>query len=161
MKKFALLGLGFVIVVVLGMSGWYFLIRDTSEPVADQSTEQPLQPENDVNGDTDDPLTGTMPAMFTKESVAEHATKDDCWTIISGKVYDITEYIPRHPGGDEILLACGTDGTSLFTQRETSDGKQIGSGSPHSSRANSQLEQFLKGDLGTTTNANSGDMSAQ
>jgi cytochrome b involved in lipid metabolism len=85
--------------------------------------------------------------VITKDVLAEHSTKDDCWTAISGKVYDITKYIPRHPGGDEILLACGTDGTSLFTQRQTADGQDIGSGTPHSSSATNQLEAYFIGDF--------------
>jgi cytochrome b involved in lipid metabolism len=83
----------------------------------------------------------------TLAMVEERDSKDDCWTIISGNVYDITTYIPRHPGGDEILLACGADGTSLFTTRTDSEGQKIGSGTPHSSGAKNQLEALLVGKL--------------
>jgi cytoskeletal protein RodZ len=86
-------------------------------------------------------------ADITKAEVASHNSKSDCWTIINNEVYDITAYIPRHPGGDEILRACGTDGTSLFTQRKTADGEEVGSGTAHSSTAEQQLEGFKKGSL--------------
>ena len=43
-----------------------------------------------------------------------HASPDDCWTIIRGKVYDISKYIKFHPGGDKILLGAGKDCTALF-----------------------------------------------
>ncbi len=69
--------------------------------------------------------------MFSKDDVL-HATETDCWTYVRDSVYDITSYIPRHPGGDEILRACGTDGTSLFESRTTTEGEQVGSGAPHS-----------------------------
>lgn len=82
---------------------------------------------------------------FTTTEVALHNSKTDCWTIISGNVYDLTSYIPRHEGGDEILRACGVDGTTLFTQRETSTGETVGSGTPHDNGAQAQLSSLKIG----------------
>lgn len=84
---------------------------------------------------------------FTLSEVAEHASKDDCWTVISGDVYDLTKFINRHPGGNEILRACGTDGTTLFNSRKTQDGQTVGSGAPHSQAAKEQLAQLKIGKL--------------
>jgi cytochrome b involved in lipid metabolism len=84
---------------------------------------------------------------YTAADVAKHTTKTDCWTIISGSVYNLTSFIPQHPGGDEILRACGIDATSLFTERHTSDGKAVGSGTPHSSEAESDLARLKIGTL--------------
>ncbi len=86
-------------------------------------------------------------ATFTMSQVSEHASRTDCWTVINGSVYDITSYVPRHPGGDEILQACGTDGTTLFTQRKTATGESVGSGTPHGSSAKSQLSSLKIGEL--------------
>jgi len=84
-------------------------------------------------------------AALTAATVATHSTVSDCWTIIDGKVYDITSYIPRHPGGQEnIVDACGADGTALFEgQQPASNGDQ----NSHNSVAEKQLEGFLLGDL--------------
>ncbi|GEM_PF-342667 len=84
---------------------------------------------------------------YTTEDVKQHDSKASCWTIISGSVYDITSFIPRHPGGEEILRACGTDATNLFKTRQTSDGQPVGSGSPHSSNAEEQLKKLLIGKI--------------
>ena len=84
---------------------------------------------------------------FTMGEVASHSSKTDCWTIISGQVYDLTDFINRHPGGDEILRACGTDATTLFVSRTTKDGQSIGSGTPHSQVAQEQLDQLKLGTL--------------
>lgn len=31
--------------------------------------------------------------------IAKHATPDDCWVVVNGKVYDLTNFAPNHPGG--------------------------------------------------------------
>jgi cytochrome b involved in lipid metabolism len=84
---------------------------------------------------------------YTKTEIAIHNNATDCWTIVNNNVYDITSYIPRHPGGNDILLACGTDGTTLFTQRKTTEGEEIGSGTAHSSNATNQLTSLQIGVL--------------
>ncbi len=95
----------------------------------------------------EDGITEIETVSFTTTEVATHNTKDDCWTIIGGAVYDMTDFIAIHPGGDEILRACGTDGTILFQTRTTEDGETVGSGTPHSSNAISQLGQYYIGDI--------------
>jgi len=54
------------------------------------------------------------PRGYTKEEVANHKSKDDCWLIIDGKVYDVTPYISQHMGGDAILRNAGADSSSGF-----------------------------------------------
>lgn len=60
----------------------------------------------------------TPPAAFVQVPVLElklHKTRDDCWTCINGKVFNITPYVDFHPGGvDEIMKCAGRDGTALF-----------------------------------------------
>lgn len=41
------------------------------------------------------------------EEVAKHNTKDDCWTVYKGIVYDVTDYAPAHPGGMKIFAGKG------------------------------------------------------
>ena len=46
-----------------------------------------------------------------------HNKKDDAWTAIQGKVYNITPYLPYHPGGEkELMRVAGRDGTKLFCE---------------------------------------------
>lgn len=44
-----------------------------------------------------------------------HNKKDDAWSAINGKVYNLTPYLPYHPGGErELMRVAGRDGTKLF-----------------------------------------------
>jgi len=53
---------------------------------------------------------------FTWQEVAQHNTEESCWVIVGLKVYDVTKWLPEHPGGKEtLLLAAGRDCTDLFT----------------------------------------------
>ncbi|XP_033607392.1 sulfite oxidase isoform X3 [Cryptotermes secundus] len=46
--------------------------------------------------------------VYTLEDVAEHATKNDrIWVTYGQGVYDITDFVEEHPGGDKILMAAG------------------------------------------------------
>lgn len=39
--------------------------------------------------------------MLTVKDVSKHNTPTDCWMTVRGTVYDITEFLPQHPGGAE------------------------------------------------------------
>lgn len=50
---------------------------------------------------------------YEMEEVQKHNTEDDCWLVIGGKVYDVTTYLPEHPGGADIML--GSTGASTWS----------------------------------------------
>ncbi|KAJ0980154.1 hypothetical protein J5N97_008409 [Dioscorea zingiberensis] len=53
--------------------------------------------------------------LYSWKEVSKHNTRDDCWVIVDGKVYDVTKYLDDHPGGDDVLLsATGKDSTEEF-----------------------------------------------
>lgn len=54
-------------------------------------------------------------ASYALADVQQHGDKTSCWTAINGEVYDLTKWIPRHPGGSmAILTLCGKDGSKMF-----------------------------------------------
>ncbi|KAG0700390.1 cytochrome b5-like heme/steroid binding domain-containing protein [Suillus ampliporus] len=62
-------------------------------------------------------LRGVDTLMRVPPSVLKlHNKKEDAWTAINGKVYNITPYLPYHPGGEkELMRVAGRDGTKLFS----------------------------------------------
>lgn len=83
---------------------------------------------------------------YSFKDVSAHKSKNDCWTIINGSVYDITSYVKGHPGGDNILSACGIDATEYFNGEKIG---QEGGTNDHSSdsQALSQLSRLKIGEL--------------
>ena len=51
---------------------------------------------------------------FTMEEVKKHNKKTDAWIVINKKVYNITSWIDKHPGGMVIMKGVGKDATNLF-----------------------------------------------
>ncbi len=52
---------------------------------------------------------------FTSAQVTMHNNESSCYTIIEGKVYDLTSWISQHPGGERAILSiCGKDGTAAY-----------------------------------------------
>lgn len=70
------------------------------------------------------------------EDVKPHSSAEDLWMIIYNKVYDITEFSLKHPGGIEVLIDCGgVDATEAFEDVA------------HSDDALDMLEPYFIGDL--------------
>ncbi|KAH6675374.1 hypothetical protein F5X68DRAFT_40572 [Plectosphaerella plurivora] len=63
-------------------------------------------------------LPPATPYLKVTPSMLKHYTGrkgKDAWTALGGRVYNITPYVPYHPGGGPELLRCaGRDGTKLF-----------------------------------------------
>lgn len=80
--------------------------------------------------------------VFTKKEVSKHQTSDDCWIILESKehggqarVYNVTEYVEEHPGGQAILNNAGGISTKGFY------------GPQHPARVFDMIEDFYIGDL--------------
>lgn len=57
----------------------------------------------------------TQGPLYTPDDVSAHNTKDDLWVVLNGKVYDLTEFLPNHPGGQRIILKyAGKDASKIF-----------------------------------------------
>lgn len=57
----------------------------------------------------------TQAVKLTGDEVAKHNSKDSCWVIVHGRAYDVTEFLPEHPGGPKIILKyAGKDATEEY-----------------------------------------------
>ncbi|XBW38700.1 hypothetical protein QEN19_004288 [Hanseniaspora menglaensis] len=74
--------------------------------------------------------------IFTYKEVAEA----NGHVIINDKVYDVSEFVNEHPGGDEIII-------EFFGQDCTQDFEDIG----HSPDAQKTLQKLYVGDVDTTS----------
>lgn len=58
--------------------------------------------------------TGKM-VNITKADLSKHNSPTDCWIAVSGKVYNVTDFLGDHPGGKKaILLYAGKDASEEF-----------------------------------------------
>ncbi|KAG0166153.1 hypothetical protein DFQ30_007540 [Apophysomyces sp. BC1015] len=77
-----------------------------------------------------------MVTTYTAEDVTKHGNRKDLWVIVHNKVYNVTEFVQEHPGGEEVLAdEAGKDATEAF--------EDIG----HSDEARDILKKYYIGDL--------------
>ncbi len=104
---------------------WDFRSRSAAMETRQEIAANLWTPEVSLQGDR----------TVTLAEVAEHASFEDCWIIIRGKVYDISEWKDRHPGGPFVArMFAGKDATAEF-------------GDFHSRRAEQHMKHFCVGEL--------------
>ncbi len=75
--------------------------------------------------------------IFTDKDFETAKVEKKIWMVLKGKVYDLTAFIPDHPGGEEVLLDLeGQDATNNF--------EDVG----HSSDAYTIMEKYCIGIYG-------------
>lgn len=77
---------------------------------------------------------------ITMSELVTHKTADDCWTVVEGKVYDLTSYIAQDQHPAIITESCGQDGTQAFLTRGEKN-------SPHPDKAMEVLSPLYLGQL--------------
>ncbi|CAL5337226.1 unnamed protein product [Camellia sinensis] len=83
---------------------------------------------------------GAEKKLFSFAEVSPHNVAEDCWIIINSKIYNVTDFMEDHPGGEEILLAvAGTDASEDFED------------AGHGSAARLMLDEFYVGEIDPST----------
>jgi len=122
------------------LTGGYYYYSMSSETTQTPSTSpSPTNSSSDAASESSELATIEK---YTLEEVATHKSKEDCWLVLEGKIYDVTPYVASgfHPGKEAILMGCGKDATSLFNNRPNGSGA-------HSDRARKMLSKYYKGEL--------------
>ena len=61
-------------------------------------------------------------SWWSLNQVSQHASEKDCWVILFDQVYDLTKFLPLHPGGRKVILEwAGKDATEAFLQIHSPD----------------------------------------
>ncbi len=115
MKKKFLVGL-FVLAIGVFAFVFYLGLNNNSSVISGNTVLE--------NISVKDTSAGTIPLAsssgISQEDLAKHDSRDDCWVAYKGKVYDISDWLPSHPGGiNKILLYCGsaTEFEQAFTRQ--------------------------------------------
>lgn len=37
--------------------------------------------------------------LLSVQEIGKHNTSSDCWLVINGQVWDLTDFLEQHPGG--------------------------------------------------------------
>jgi len=92
---------------------------------------------NETNGPNSSSSTNKTSQLkkFTWSEVVKHKNHDDIWIVVKGKVYDVTSWISKHPGGPQMIISNGgREATAAFI-------------SYHPLYVQNKLEQYLIGEV--------------
>lgn len=64
-------------------------------------------------------------AELTWEEISKHNKKEDLWVVVGGRVLNVTDFLPDHPGGKKAILIWGgkdaTEEFDMFHKRDVID----------------------------------------
>lgn len=111
---------GVLVIVIIAAFALIGVARYTGYAVA-PITNQPSPSANPSGSNTPASVPTTQPSSsITLSELAKHNSMNSCWVSYQGNVYDITSFLPVHPGSPQAILPyCGTatEFTQAFTQQ--------------------------------------------
>jgi cytochrome b involved in lipid metabolism len=123
-------GVFLITVLVLGIYGFFYLNNPNNFPSSSQSsTASTTSTSGSTNSNAGSNSTSKGP--FSAAQASSHNSAASCWLTISGKVYDITNYLSSgsHRAGNAIILPyCGQDATNVFAAYHNQSAYSILSG---------------------------------
>lgn len=119
-KKILLIGVALLVIILSSI-----LILKGSEFINAEYLEDDFESDSSSMSGSENaqPITDS-PKTYSLAEVSKHNQRSDCWSIVNGKVYNLTSWIDKHPGGPERILGiCGADGSSDFNGQHSGQKK--------------------------------------
>jgi len=108
--------LAVALIIIVGIG--YFTYQSKQNSIYQPATNTPATTDSTQASGTSEVSGLPATSGITMQEVSAHSTRETCWSAINGGVYDLTSWIPQHPGGERpILSVCGKDGSSLFNKK--------------------------------------------
>ncbi|KAE8270462.1 hypothetical protein A4X09_0g1863 [Tilletia walkeri] len=90
-------------------------------------------------------MASTTTRIIGADEIAKNASTQSCWVSFKGKVYNVSEFLEDHPGGDDLIMRyAGKDITAAMDDPDEHS---------HSDSAYEVLDEFLIGRLARTESA--------
>ena len=115
MKKIVALTIILYVLAMGTMVIWGFFDKNNKEEQLDSN--QTLSPASTMQTP---PMTNNQEQAnkISLSEVKKHNSPNDCWIIVNDKVYNVTNYLKLHPGGEDLLTAqCGNNATTAFSNQ--------------------------------------------
>lgn len=80
--------------------------------------------------------------LIHPSTLEKHNTESSLWVVLNGRVYDVTDFAPDHPGGDDLILQ--------YAGKDMGNIMEDPSEHSHSDSAFELLEEYFIGKLAST-----------
>jgi len=122
----------FILIFLIAVG--YIITKPKPAKAPENGTPPSTQTPPITNKENKENPPANTPKMFSLEEISTHNTVSNCYMVVSGLVYDISNYSTDHPGGEPSIASfCGKEATQAFN---TMGGK----GKSHSLSAKDLLE---------------------
>jgi Cytochrome b5-like Heme/Steroid binding domain len=93
-KNIIILTISLTLMIILGML--YFWYQGQGAPIPEVDKKVPTS------------------GKITKSQLQANKNRTSCWSAIKGQVYNLTDYVSKHPGGAELFNGCGKEIDNMF-----------------------------------------------
>ena len=103
-------------IIIVNLVAWTVFLtgnnQQSSFPPNSNSQNSSPQSQGQVPSSNNQPPTNQNPSSFTTSisltELGKHNKQSDCWVGFEGKAYDLTDWLPEHPGSASAIVPyCG------------------------------------------------------
>jgi cytochrome b involved in lipid metabolism len=97
-----------ILIVIFILAGVFIISLNLPDTSSSQKQSPTLVSANSSPQNLEPPINTDSSKGITLQNLSKHNSKSDCWIVYNNQVYDITSYLPRHPGGPSTITpTCG------------------------------------------------------